>query len=120
MDKTVKGILVGFNDATVMDVKAESDWTVGIDEMYRLVNCDTLDVVRLTDEIDMWVDDEGLMKSDNFLQTFVYEGRKLHQPYAGNVLILAHNDEGDTIGLTDAQVEHLTKHIQIAFYGRTR
>lgn len=31
--------------------------------LYELIGCSSVDVVRLTPEIDMWVDDEGLLRT---------------------------------------------------------
>lgn len=35
------------------------------DDFYKLLECDLFDVVRVSDEIDIFVDDEGLLKSGN-------------------------------------------------------
>lgn len=33
-----------------------------LEHLYQLIGCSSVDVVRLTPQIDMWIDDEGLLK----------------------------------------------------------
>ncbi|MBB3040106.1 DUF3846 domain-containing protein [Hoyosella altamirensis] len=68
-----------------------------------------VDVVRLTSQLDMWVDDEGMYTSDiNTTATRVAQrfGR-CHQPYFGPVMLTGFTDNGDTTGLSIDQVRHL-------------
>jgi hypothetical protein len=53
-----------------------------------------IDIVRLGD-VDMIVDDEGLL-ADN-IHTFTFKGLK--SPFAGNSLVVGHDDEGNTTAL---------------------
>lgn len=63
-----------------------------------------VDVVRLTDRIDMWLDDEGLCVDG--AQVNVPAGVVaaaygfIYQPYAGRVLFAEHDDEGNTVSLS--------------------
>jgi hypothetical protein len=49
---------------------------------------------HIDDEHDLFVDEEGLLKQPEHF--FEYEGA--HQPFAGNGVIVSHDDEGETKG----------------------
>lgn len=54
-------------------------------ELYRLLDCQTVDVVRLTDELILIIDDEGKFKTPaylNLLATYLWHH---HQPAARGV-----------------------------------
>lgn len=96
---------------TVVKIDDECATAVQIDEkntlgaMYTIIDCHSVDVVRLAPGIDMWIDDEGMMTSDiNPLATAVARTYGwTHQPYFGTALITG-NKGPNTTGLTDAQV----------------
>ena len=57
---------------------------------------------------DIWLDDEGLLKEDRQLTgACMNAGEYL----VGNLLIATHDDEGNTTGLTDEQINLITKHL---------
>lgn len=79
-------------------------------ELYRLIGCSLVDVVRLTDVIDMWLDDEGLYNSQtvNRLATLLARTYGFtHQPYFGTAVIARCDRNGNTAGLTDGQLAQL-------------
>ena len=86
----MKAILINSFDESVSEVDYNGDYK----EIYNLIDCDTFDVVPLDDTNDMYVDDEGLLKNPN--RYFKYGQRTL----AGKGLILAHDDEGESVGTT--------------------
>jgi hypothetical protein len=59
-----------------------------------------IELVRLEDEQDLYVNEEGLLHGEQ--KFFFYHGA--HQPFAGNGIICGHDDEGNTTG-TSMQVE---------------
>jgi Domain of unknown function (DUF3846) len=70
--------------------------------MYRLLECSTVDVVRLADDVDMWLDDEGMYGGlVNPAATIIAgEFGFTWQPYFGHVLFLGGaGPRGDTVGL---------------------
>jgi len=85
----MRGILINPFDQTIKEVVYTGDYR----EIYVLTDCQTFDVVRLSDADDMYVDDEGILKDNRY---FSWSGRN----FAGKALILAHDDEGDTIETT--------------------
>jgi len=62
----------------------------------------TLDVVRLDGDIDMWVDDEGLLNGSKPNLLMARNGEVIAQ-INGNVFFASADEEGETIGLTDEQ-----------------
>ena len=82
-------------------------------ELRRLVDCNLVDYFNLNDELDMWLDDIGLFKNGNFMQSYTLEGKLIPQQVPGNVLILARNDRGNQIGLTDKQIDYVLNNLTI-------
>lgn len=93
----------------------------GLEEMYKHIQCDMVDVVEIAEGIDIWVDDNGLFKPDNTVLEYKLKSNPeeaLH--LAGNALFLSSDDEGNSIGLTMEQLNWIGKEITIRPYGRTR
>ena len=88
-------------------VFSEEKNIVKVDSMYRMLECDYVDVVRLSDKnnIDLWVDDEGLLKSGNYVHEISVGDTEVK--LAGRVLFLSYDDEGNSIGLSDEQLKWL-------------
>lgn len=80
--------------------------------LYDQIGCDCVDLVRLDPDLDMWLDDMGAYVNDgenvNTLATTLnlYKGNG-HPALWGTAVITRHNQEGDTIGLTDGDVGEL-------------
>ena len=65
-----------------------------LQDIYKLIGCDCIDVVRINDEGDViYVDDEGLYK--NPCHFFAYENNP--HPLAGSGLVLGTGHEGESI-----------------------
>ena len=96
--KTITGVLLSVNPH---NAKAEAKivtYRDCLEEMYRLIDCTTL---KLGDQlIDAYVDDEGLMKEPPIALTYI-GGREL----AGNILLIGHDDEGNSVSLTKEQID---------------
>ena len=95
----MKAILIDPLDQSVSEVDYNGDYK----ELYNLLNCRTFDCVRINDTNDMYVDDEGLLKNPN--RYFKYG----QQTLAGMGLILAHNEEGESVGTTLSSAEVFEK-----------
>jgi hypothetical protein len=54
-----KGLLIPFDDTLPVE-EVEFD---GLDDMYRLIGCDTVDRMAAKD-VTFWLDDEGLLRGD--------------------------------------------------------
>ena len=86
----MKGILINPFDETIKEVVYTGDYR----EIYDLVECRTFDAVRLNNEDDMYIDDEGLLVNN---QRFFSIRRG---NYGGKALLLSHDDEGESIATT--------------------
>jgi hypothetical protein len=74
--------------------------------MYTQLECRSVDVVRLTGQIDMWIDDEGLytQKINPAATLLAQRYGFVWQPYHGPVLLCGVDDEGASVNLTRDQV----------------
>ncbi|MFI6900289.1 DUF3846 domain-containing protein [Nonomuraea sp. NPDC050394] len=81
--------------------------------MYREIGCRSVDVVRLTSRLDMWLDDEGIYTQpvNPFATALAQQHGYVHQPYFGNALLCSVDDEGNSIDLTTDQVRALLTHL---------
>jgi hypothetical protein len=78
--------------------------------LYAAIGCDAVDVVRLADQLDMWIDDEGLYNSHaNPLATKLAHHfqrdipPRYRQPYFGTAVFLGINqDTGETLTMLGA------------------
>lgn len=91
-------------DAHLID--APLPGTTTMDGLYAAIKCQSVDLVRLEDGIDMWVDDEGAINGSDVNLAASIVANRLGNPGTilfGSVVLAATNDDGDTIGLTETQ-----------------
>jgi hypothetical protein len=90
--------------------------------MYRAIDCHTVTVVSLTDRLDMWLDDEGLLVESpvpNLIASHVAYliGQGSPTVYVGTAVFAGHNRRGDTVSLSVDQrgliMELVTKIIAV-------
>ena len=96
----MKAILINPFDETIKEVVYSGNYH----EIYYLTDCTTFDVVRLSETDDMYIDDEGLLKSSNRYFT-IFDNN-----FAGKALLLGHDQEGETTDTTFT-VEQIEKSI---------
>lgn len=81
--------------------------------LYRLIGCDAVDLVRLDDDLDMWIDDEGAIGNPfpNWAITAVAAAHgHVHQRYFGTAVFTGGADEeGNSLSLSPAQLQQLTE-----------
>jgi hypothetical protein len=105
-----KGILIKRKlDGLRLEIKLvdlDSDKNVSeLNQIYKLLEVDLIDVVEY-EGISIYVDDEGLLKSDPKLTMII---RNRNQKLYGNLLILGGvNDEGKTMGISEANATALS------------
>ena len=78
-----------------------------LDECYKAIGCDCVTVARLPLGIDAWVDDMGLLKSNNpCVYLFdIFTGEMAYPtPLAGNIVFSSSNEEGETVSLNNEQL----------------
>lgn len=87
----MRAILIDPRAKTVEETECDG----GLQDIYRLTQCDTIDAVRIGERDTIYVDDNGLVSGEPepFFMWADYP-----QPLAGRGLILAIDDEGETIG----------------------
>jgi hypothetical protein len=73
-----------------------------------------VDVVRLTSQLDMWIDDEGLYNHPVNLVASLLAQRfgRIYQAYHGPVLVTGFNEAGDTVNLTEDQLVGVLRALQ--------
>lgn len=84
-----------------------------LDEYYDLIECDCIDIVtrKVGDTyFDIICDDEGLLKDSPRVSAV-----DMHcNPMLVGNLIFSHTDDGETVGITDDEIEFLKEHIGLA------
>ena len=100
----MKGILINPFDETIKEVNISGN----IEDIYLLTECNLFDIVSITPNEDMYIDDEGLLKNNQ--RYFTLLGTGLNN-FAGKALLLSHNDEGETTSTnwTLQQVKNMVK-----------
>ena len=69
--------------------------------------------------VDIFVDDEGLLKADPITTLLITEKKnpmKVLTSLVGNLIFVSHDDEGNTLGLTDEQIEFIQAHLKQLYY----
>lgn len=70
----------------------EVEYSGQYQDIYKLIDAQTFDVARLRNGDSIFIDDEGLMKSNEF---FMHRG--YYNPLAGKGLVLGTDEEGDSV-----------------------
>lgn len=69
--------------------------------------------------IDVFADDEGLLKADPKTTLIITDKKKRMKVLTclvGNLIFVSHDDEGNTLGLTDKQIAFIKAHIKQLCY----
>ena len=117
MDAVYRGIVVTIKDSGVVSLFGDEDG-VHLSEIQDLIGTDTVTVVSLKNNIDMWVHGEGLLKSGNFVNRYTIEDFQID--LAGNAILLGDDGNGGTVGLNEEQVEYLVENLRFGLVGFTR
>lgn len=105
-------------DGTFAEIKPFDKSRRALDVMHEEIGCDLVDIVALDDEIDAWVDDEGLLKSENPVHSVKFGDREYQ--LAGKIVLFSRDDEGNSIGLNSEQVSRVRQNLEISLIGITR
>jgi hypothetical protein len=89
----MKAILIDVYNREVREV--EVDKKNELHSMYKHIDCEYVDRVRIDEHDDIWVDDEGLLTLDDDSMFFVFKG--YDGVLAGNGLIMGVNRKGESI-----------------------
>lgn len=76
------------------------------EQVNELIGSRYMDALVLNADLEIYCDDEGLLKPyPKFAIMWYNEKGKLIQGIGGKVIFVNHNDEGETISLTDEQIK---------------
>jgi hypothetical protein len=103
----MKAILIDSENQEVKEVEYSGDYN----QIYEYTKCQMFTVVRIDEKNDIFVDDEGLLNGTVF--GFEYDG----YPLMGNGLVLAHDNDGESVGTT-LTVEEVRE--KVAFTAQTQ
>ncbi len=88
----LRAILIDPLLRVISEVNVDND----LQSFYDILNIRTLAMVNIDNTNSLYIDDEGLLNNDNSL----FEIASYPQPLAGRALVVAHNEEGETIETT--------------------
>ena len=89
----MKAILIDVKTQEIKEVECDNN----LQNIYDLIDCRLIDIVRIDDVNSIFVDDEGILK-DNLYFEYSVSGRVFQ--LAGNGLVLGVDDEGNSISPT--------------------
>lgn len=102
----------------VLDTKAEetNQYQVreienDLDTYYDIIGCRCIDIPQRkigNHYYDIIVDDEGLLQSDPIISAVDKTGSPM---LVGTLIVCQSNEEGETIGLTDEEIEEVRKNV---------
>ena len=88
----LRAILIDPFLRVISEVNVDND----LQSFYDILNIRTLAMVNIDNTNSLYIDDNGLLNNDNSL----FEIASYAQPLAGRALVVAHNEEGETIETT--------------------
>ena len=106
MTTTIRSIKINPTETiTTLDVNEAS---IGAD-IIAAIGCRMFDVVGLEDDIDLFVDDEGLINGSTLNLPATVLAHRLGRPTVifGTAIAVSVTRDGETVGLTDAQLARI-------------
>lgn len=87
---------------------------VSFNDLYALIDCDMVELISMPRNIDLWVDEEGLLKENVYTEILIQN----YDPIiiAGTGIFLSFNEDGYSTGLSVTQVEYIKENIVIRPY----
>lgn len=112
----IKGVLITPNQEGTQPREYDFEEYGDYKRYYSLLDCDCFDIqTRKFNGVyyDIYVDDEGLLKENNEVSVLTIDERsgKVVEAIVGNVFICKSNEEGQTISLTEEDVQNVLKTI---------
>ena len=106
MNTSIRSVTINPTETiTTLNLNPDS---IGAD-IAAAIGCSMFDVVGLTDDIDLFVDDEGLINGSplNLPATVLAHLLGSRTVIFGTAIAVSVNDSGETIGLTDHQLARI-------------
>ena len=97
------------DEVRVLEIKPE------LEEYYKLIGCDCIDIAdrKIGGKwFDVMLDDEGLFREDHKISAINDMGEPM---FVGNLMFFHHDGEGNLVGLTDEDIDHLMKYIKTMY-----
>ena len=88
----LRAILIDPFLRVISEVNVDND----LQSFYDILNIRTLAMVNIDNTNSLYIDDNGLLNDNNSL----FEIASYAQPLAGRALVVAHNEEGETVETT--------------------
>ena len=88
----LRAILIDPFLRVISEVNVDND----LQSFYDILNIRSLAIVNIDNTNSLYIDDEGLLNDNNSL----FEIASYAQPLAGRALVVAHNEEGETVETT--------------------
>ena len=107
MSKSIEVIVVDPFAETI--TKKEISDNESPEEFSKMLNCDAFDVVRLGDDVIMYIDDNGLLHETN--RYFKLESETASYTYAGIGILACDDGEGGTVSF-DKDIKNVEKLIE--------
>ncbi|MEU5109618.1 DUF3846 domain-containing protein [Streptomyces sp. NPDC021354] len=114
MSRTPDALLIT-PEADIVPINLPADVESRLTVMRSVIRCDSVDVVALTSQMDMWLDDEGLYNHPvNKLATLLaFRFGFMSQKYYGPALLTGGADaEGETVPLSKDKIVALLTSIE--------
>lgn len=109
--KAVVGVL--FDVERTGTAKAHTVKTDSLQGYYDALNCSLFDITtRKIGEhfYDIYCDDEGLLKCNPIVSAIDSDGAPA---LVGNLFVVKHNEEGETISLTESQIHEVIDNVAV-------
>lgn len=109
MANIIKGILITPNEKGT-EPKIYNFECNNYQDFYTLLECDTFDIQNRNFNginADIYCDDEGLFRDNNQPSIITMQGKNVVEVIVGSVFICKHDEEGETISLTDEECEKI-------------
>lgn len=104
----IKGILITPN-MPITQPRVQILEVGSYEDYYPLIDCECFDIQTRNFNghwLDIYCDDEGLFKENNQVAILTINNNgKVVEAIVGNVFIVGHNEEGETISLTQEEID---------------
>lgn len=113
-----EGVLVEYDGEEVGATVVKFEKEIELQDMYKLIGCNLVELIKLPNNIDIWIDEEGTFISNNPIIQYKIEDDHVIT-LVGKALFLSTNEDGDTIPLSKDQLYWIHKNVKIGFAGYT-
>lgn len=99
-------------------VNLENHGKSHLEQLYNLIDTTIVQFVQVTEDIDVWVDEEGLFKSGNVGIRYIIDNDIENSlELVGTSIFVARDEETNLIGLSDEQANWIQEHIRTEVFG---